>query len=202
MVYLLTAEVGLYKYANNSEESERMKLRRKHVLLIAGIAIVSLLFGTVAIATDEDGGPFQELWQAIFGIQEDVEDLQDQIDLQAQIDSLNASLVEIESRVSAIEEQPGAILSVENVRFYDTNKTDITIRNSGTSNAKIVTVYMGTSSTNLQDKTVSPALPQNLVAGNSVTLTITHTGSWTVGTRYYFKVATEAGQTLPFNEKA
>jgi len=94
------------------------------------------------------------------------------------------------------------VLSVENIRFYDTNKTDIVIRNSGTSNAKIVTVYMGISSTNLQNKTVSPALPQNLVAGNSVTLTITHTGSWTAGTRYYFKVVTEAGQILPFNEKA
>jgi len=94
------------------------------------------------------------------------------------------------------------VLSVENIRFYDTNKTDIVIRNSGTSNAKIVTVYMGTSSTNLQNKTVSPALPQNLATDSAVTLTITHTGSWTVGTRYYFKVVTEAGQILPFNEKA
>lgn len=94
------------------------------------------------------------------------------------------------------------ILSVENIRFYDTNKTDIVIRNSGTSNAKIVTVYMGPSSTNLQNKTVSPTLPQNLATDSAVTLTITHTGSWTVGTRYYFKVVTEAGQILPFNEKA
>jgi len=94
------------------------------------------------------------------------------------------------------------VLSVENIRFYDTNKTDIVIRNSGTSNAKIVTVYMGMSSTNLQNKTVSPALPQNLATDSSVTLTITHAGSWTVGTRYYFKVVTEAGQILPFNEKA
>ena len=94
------------------------------------------------------------------------------------------------------------VLSVENIRFYDTNKTDIVIRNSGTSNAKIVTVYMGTSSTDLTSRTVSPTLPQNLATENSVTLTITHTGSWTVGTRYYFKVVTEAGQILPFNEKA
>jgi len=94
------------------------------------------------------------------------------------------------------------VLSVENIRFYDTNKTDIVIRNSGTSNAKIVTVYMGTSSTDLTSRTVSPTLPQNLVTDSAVTLTITHTGSWTVGTRYYFKVVTEAGQILPFNEKA
>lgn len=94
------------------------------------------------------------------------------------------------------------VLSVENIRFYDTNKTDIVIRNSGTSNAKIVTVYMGPSSTDLTSRTVSPPLPQNLVTDSSVTLTITHTGSWTAGTRYYFKVVTEAGQILPFNEKA
>ena len=94
------------------------------------------------------------------------------------------------------------VLSVENIRFYDTNKTDIVIRNSGTSNAKIVTVYMGTSSTDLTSRTVSPTLPQNLATDSAVTLTITHTGSWTAGTRYYFKVVTEAGQILPFNEKA
>lgn len=94
------------------------------------------------------------------------------------------------------------VLSVENIRFYDTNKTDIVIRNSGTSNAKIVTVYMGPSSTDLTSRTVSLPLPQNLATDSAVTLTITHTGSWTAGTRYYFKVVTEAGQILPFNEKA
>ncbi|MFQ5999215.1 MAG: archaellin/type IV pilin N-terminal domain-containing protein [Candidatus Bathyarchaeia archaeon] len=104
--------------------------------------------------------------------------------------------------------QSGAVLSVENIRFYNdtgTLKVDITIRNSGTADAKVVEVYQGTSSSNLQSVssgslTYDPNT-QMVSAGSSLKITISPF-SWSDGTRYYFKVVTEAGQTLPFSEEA
>lgn len=82
-----------------------MKLRRRYIILIAGITIASLLLGTVAMAIDDGSGlPFQELWQAIFGIQEDMEDLQDQIDLQAQIAELQAEIAELQAQMAFLED--------------------------------------------------------------------------------------------------
>lgn len=82
-----------------------MMLKKRYITLIAGIAVVSLLFGTVAMALDDGTGlPFQELWQAIFGIQEDMEDLQDQIDLQAQIANLQAEIAELQAQMAFLED--------------------------------------------------------------------------------------------------
>jgi flagellin-like protein len=99
----------------------------------------------------------------------------------------------------------GAVLSVENTRFYNSSglKVDITIRNSGTADAKIVGVYNGTSSTNLAKTTATVSYnptTQMAVAGGSLTITLS-SFTWTTGTTYYFKVVTDAGQSLPFNEK-
>jgi len=98
--------------------------------------------------------------------------------------------------------QSGAVLNVENIRFYSTNKVEIFVRNSGTADAKVVDVYAGTSSTNMEKQgtvTYTPST-QLVVAGASLNVTVTYT--WTDGTRYYFKLATEEGQTLPFSEEA
>ena len=51
--------------------------------------------------------------------------------------------------------QAGAILSVENVRYYNvstTNYIDITLRNSGTADATVDTVYIGESSSDTRIK--------------------------------------------------
>jgi len=94
----------------------------------------------------------------------------------------------------------GEELVVENVRFYNSNKIDIKLRSTGTSDLKIVAIYVGESPTNLTEATtVSPTLPRTVLAGASETFTITY--NWTVGTRYYFKVVTASGYVLPFNEK-
>ena len=101
--------------------------------------------------------------------------------------------------------QAGAMLSVENIRFHNVSTTDyveVIIRNSGTADAKIVEVYAGTSSTALVPQTSVSYTPSTAVvaAGSSLNVTITY--DWTDGTRYHFKMATEAGQTLPFSEVA
>ncbi|UCE16035.1 MAG: hypothetical protein JSV12_09350 [Candidatus Bathyarchaeota archaeon] len=104
-------------------------------------------------------------------------------------------------------EQSGAVLIRENIRFYNVSFTkyvEVVIRNSGTADAKVVTVYVGTSSAALIQKSFNDVSydpsTQIAIAGESLNITITH--DWVTGTRYYFKVVTDAGQQLPFNAKA
>jgi len=117
-------------------------------------------------------------------------------------------------------QQAGAILIPENVRFYGTpttatkNKTDITLRNTGNADGKIVTVYWSSSSystlqklTATTDYTMDPST--GIVSSlSSITITInwgsggTTGGAWSSGTTYYYKVVTEAGQYLEFTAKA
>jgi flagellin-like protein len=106
---------------------------------------------------------------------------------------------------SSTTNQAGAILTVENVRFYTDSSTDyveVTLRNSGTADAKIVEVYAGTSSTALipQSSVIYDPTTKMVSEGSSLSVTIQY--DWTEGTRYHFKMATEAGQTLPFSELA
>jgi len=101
--------------------------------------------------------------------------------------------------------QAGAMLTPENVRFYgsgSTERVEIVIRNSGTGDAKAAEVYQGTSSAGLQQVssvTYSPS-SQMISAGSS--LKITFNLNWASGTRYYFKVVTEEGLSIPFSEEA
>ena len=101
--------------------------------------------------------------------------------------------------------QAGAMLTVENVRFYGSDDIEIVIRNSGTGDAKVVEVYHGTSASDLQkisssDITYSPS-SQIVSAGSSLEIDIEDT-DWVSGTRYYFKVVTEEGFSLPFSAEA
>lgn len=100
--------------------------------------------------------------------------------------------------------QAGAVLSVENVRYYNSSglKVDITIRNSGTADAEVVEVYQGTSSSNLVPVSSVIYDPTTQMVSVDSSLKITFSLSWSDGTRYYFKVVTEAGQNLPFSEEA
>ncbi len=101
--------------------------------------------------------------------------------------------------------QSGAILTVENVRYYNdngTSKVEVTIRNSGTADAKVVEVYQGTSPSNLQTVTSPTYTPTTQMANVDLSIKITFNLSWTEGTTYHFKVVTEAGQTLPFSQEA
>ena len=106
---------------------------------------------------------------------------------------------------SSTTNQAGAILTVENVRFYTDTGTDyveVVLRNSGTAAAKIAEVYAGTSSTALATQILVTYDPTTQLVSESSSLSITIQYNWEEGTRYHFKIATEAGQTLPFSELA
>ena len=57
-----------------------MKPKRKIIALTSLIVIASFLFVGAVNAAPRGGGPFEQLWDAIFGIEYDVEELQTQID--------------------------------------------------------------------------------------------------------------------------
>ena len=106
---------------------------------------------------------------------------------------------------SSTTSQAGAILPVENIRFHNISTTDyveLIIRNSGTSDAKIVEVYAGTSSTALATQSSPTYAPTTQIVSEGSSLNVTIQYDWIDGTRYYFKLASDAGQILPFNEVA
>jgi flagellin-like protein len=105
--------------------------------------------------------------------------------------------------MSTTTTRAGEELVSENIRFHDSTNVTITLRSTGTSDSKVVAIYEGTSSTNLTALTsgkVSPALPKTIPAGSSQDFNL-NIGTYSTGTRYYFKVVTDAGYVLPFNEK-
>ena len=116
-------------------------------------------------------------------------------------------------------QQSGAILTLENIRFYavgpTNNRTEITMRNSGSSSAKVVSVYWSSSSFSAlamigtSEYTLTPTTGV-VDALSSITIVVkwgTSGGvvtdsTWTSGNTYYFKVVTEAGQPIQFTGKA
>jgi len=111
--------------------------------------------------------------------------------------------------------QAGAVLVIENTRYYASgganNKTDIVIRNTGTSDAKLVAVYWSSSGYNnlalLTSGTHYSFSSSTVSAGSSVTVTVNWVSTplgtaWTSGTTYYWKIVTESGQYLQFAAKA
>ena len=98
----------------------------------------------------------------------------------------------------------GALLQPENVRFYSDDDIEITIRNSGTGNAKIVEVYQGPSTSELEKWDVRDYDPDTQIVGasSSITIDLRLDDDWESGTIYYFKVVTEEGFSLPFQAEA
>ena len=92
--------------------------------------------------------------------------------------------------------QAGAILTVENTRFYgDGDNIEIILRNSGTADATVDTVYVGTSSSDLVKQATGSLVfdpaSRIITAGSTVNIGISGTDIWTDGETYYFNIGTE-----------
>jgi len=113
-------------------------------------------------------------------------------------------------------QQASAILTEENVRFYNETATGdrtglaVTIRNIGSADAKIVRIYLGTSSANLVDVTANAsdlgATGKAVTAGGALTIDLNWPNTvddvWEPSTTYYFKVAPETGASFEFSKKS
>jgi flagellin-like protein len=103
--------------------------------------------------------------------------------------------------------QAGVMIYTENVRF-DTEKTEITLGNSGTENTQIVRLWLGDSSGNMTDVTANTNIGtgKTLNAGNTATITLNWPNgidnTWTEGANYYFRVVPNPGQFWEFQYQA
>jgi len=95
-------------------------------------------------------------------------------------------------------QQAGVMLIKENVSWHSSKSyIAVVIRNTGTSNGKIMGAYVGTTATNLASVTMNPT-SGTVIAGSSASFNLTQT--WVISTRYYFKFVTDTPATLEFNE--
>ena len=102
--------------------------------------------------------------------------------------------------IGSTTSQAGILLSEDNSN-WQTGKILITVRNTGTSDATIDKVYVGTSG-NLTLQTGVTYDPTSLVSKNGGTTTITVIYSWNSKTTYYFKIVPLTGSPLNFQETA
>lgn len=98
--------------------------------------------------------------------------------------------------------QAGVRLTPANINFYGTahDKIDIDVQNTGTSDAHIIQIYIGTSSSTMENQT-SASLPTVCVAGAQPTR-ITINYNWTASATYYFKVIAQEQILGPWEEQA
>lgn len=97
-----------------------------------------------------------------------------------------------------------ALLSIENIGFHDSQHIEVTLRNSGTADARVEAVFVGTLASDLvlqssSDLEYDPDT-QIVVRGSSLNITIAQ--SWTYGTLYHFNIATKEGITVLFQARA
>ena len=111
--------------------------------------------------------------------------------------------------VSTAGNQASVSLYKENVFWNSTDKkTYITVGNFGSGNTKIVRLYLGTAQNNLIDVTISTNIGTGILLNAKSVATATLSwpndvaGVWNTGNYYYFKIVTETGHELPFNEQA
>ncbi len=100
-------------------------------------------------------------------------------------------------------DKAGVMLYEANTRFYTNSQgaktIDINVGNSGTSDAVVKAIYIGTASANMASQTI----PSQAVSagGASTTFTVAYT-TWVSGTTYYFKVVPSSGSPLTFDVRA
>ena len=102
-------------------------------------------------------------------------------------------------------EKAGEFLDVANVDWSSNSSIVVDIINSGTADAKILKVYLGTSSTG-RTEVISSLLsydsPTQIVSKDGGTIRVTIVTSWNNSTRYYFRFLTEAGNKWDHDERS
>ncbi len=103
---------------------------------------------------------------------------------------------------SSTTAQAGIMLKKDAVSWNEENSTIVIhVRNTGTADATIDAIYIGTSSTNLTlQTTVSYDPISKVVLKDGYTIKITVTYQWSPQKTYYFKIAPKVGEALVFQE--
>jgi hypothetical protein len=110
----------------------------------------------------------------------------------------DGNYTELHLEPSYITSQAAVVLYPANVNFYENNtKINIDIGNSGTADTTITEAYIGTSSSSMDNQTITPV---QLRAGTVQRITVNY--SWQNGVTYYFRVLASTGQNLPWTQQA
>lgn len=105
--------------------------------------------------------------------------------------------------MSSAGHQAGVILSKDAVSWPNSTSIKLYVRNTGTSDAIISAVYVGTSATNLTRVSATYEPISGLVPADGGVVQITiENYPWKSDTRYYFKVVPNTGAPLEFSEKS
>jgi len=97
----------------------------------------------------------------------------------------------------------GQFLSFPNVNWSNSSKIVVDIINSGTDEAKILKVYMGTApTTRIEQTAVSYNPATQIVSEDGGMIQVTITTLWNSGTKYYFGFLSEAGTNWDLEKRA
>ncbi|MEM3566689.1 MAG: archaellin/type IV pilin N-terminal domain-containing protein [Candidatus Bathyarchaeia archaeon] len=91
-------------------------------------------------------------------------------------------------------QRAGVMIEIENVYFHNSKNVTVTVRNTGTSDTNLISIYMGESTSNLQRIWYGT---KPLRAKTDVTVEIELSQNWESGKTYYFKAVDENGQETP-----
>ena len=103
--------------------------------------------------------------------------------------------------MSSTTSQAGIFLTEDNIN-WPSGKIVITVRNTGTADATIDAVYVGSSGNLTLQNSVTYSPTSKIVLKNGGTITVTVTYSWISKTTYYFRIAPLVGESLVFQETA
>ena len=103
--------------------------------------------------------------------------------------------------MSSTTSQAGIFLTEDNIN-WPSGKIVITVSNTGTADATIDAVYVGSSGNLTLQNSVTYSPTSKIVLKNGGTITVTVTYSWISKTTYYFRIAPLVGEALVFQETA
>ncbi|MDG6221834.1 MAG: DUF2341 domain-containing protein [Candidatus Bathyarchaeota archaeon] len=88
----------------------------------------------------------------------------------------------VQSTTTTQLNQASGFIIMENVRFYDSDKIELSIRNTGTGDLKVDTIYIDD---------VPQKVAQQIPSKECISIVLDH--NWELGTKYRIKTATTAG---------
>jgi flagellin-like protein len=106
--------------------------------------------------------------------------------------------------MSSAGTQAGVMLNIDAISWPNNTSIVLYVRNTGTSDATISAVYIGTSATNLtklEESNVTYDPTGGLVSANGDVVTVTCSYNWNSNTMYYFKVVPNIGAPAETSKK-
>lgn len=170
----------------NPIEGGDVMLKKRQLLPMVGIAVISFLIGTTfnTAALAKDGGsPFDKVWETFSGLQFEIETLK----------------YRVQALEQALEEQPEDLTIV--AHYWDASNANFTlvVRNTGSVVLTIIGVNVAKNGRAPEDvpATMTPAT-LTLYTKQTENIVVSISGGFISGTRYYFEMLTMSGRKYTY----